>query len=165
MNIEQEISGLRQLIEFYTGFFAKTPEDKLNWRPQVCESGDATSVMDITKHLVSSEFMMRQLFETGTTPAPPEGAGDGNWASSDAFAASDPTGLSTKEEALKILAELADGTAEVVRNVSEAAWLEEIDAGWMKGPRLLFWRIHLSHWSYHTGQIGYIQRLWGDLGF
>jgi len=54
MDIEQEIAGLRQLVEFYTGILRKTPDDKLNWRPQTLEGGDATTVMEITKHLIAS---------------------------------------------------------------------------------------------------------------
>jgi opine dehydrogenase len=56
-------------------------------------------------------------------------------------------------------------TAEALRTVPAGSWGDTVDAGFMSGSRAMFLDILSGHWTYHTGQVGYIQRLYGDLSF
>jgi hypothetical protein len=41
-------------------------------------------------------------------------------------------------------------------------WGDIVDLGWMKIPQAGAAGLLASHWSYHCGQVAYIQRLYGD---
>lgn len=151
---------------FYKMFLAKVPDDKLGWKPQPLEGGDATSVLEITRHMIASEFHFLGMFGPPPEGAAPEGEYREDWASSDAFATSGPgADITDKPGLVAKLDEVAEVLDTHARGVAPEAWDEEYDAGWMKAPRGAFLGLVATHYEYHTGQLAYLARLWGDLEF
>jgi hypothetical protein len=140
----------------------KTPEDRLDWRPAVEPGGDATTILEIMRHLVASEAHMLAIVCEGSEH--PGGSED--WASSAKFAAEGPAAkATTKAELVSLLTAAGEEFDKAAAAVPDAKWGEEYDAGWMKAPRFEFLGMAGLHYDYHNGQIAYIQRLYGDLSF
>jgi hypothetical protein len=161
-----DVQAALKRIEGSRGFLLhvldKTPDDKLDWRPAVAEGGDATTILEIMRHLVASEAHMLAIVKD--TPEGPGGSED--WASSAKFAAEGPAATATtKAELVALLNAAGAGFAGIAAAVPADKWDEEYDAGWMKAPRSEFLGMASLHYDYHNGQIAYIQRLYGDLSF
>lgn len=162
MDVEAKIQQLNAARGFYASFLATTPDEKLGWKPEGVP-GDATSILEITRHCIAADVYFRALFESGTMPQPPDGA---HWADSNVFASAGPAaGLETVAELAELMRKEGDATAEAMRAVPADKWGELLTVPWMTGPRELFADLLVSHWQYHLGQLAYIQRLYGDLSF
>jgi hypothetical protein len=167
-DVEQAIGEIKGARGFFLEVFGKTAEDKLDWRPSCAEGGDATTILEIVRHLVASDVSMLAML--GVDPAEVGLASDGgpseDWASSAKFASQGPAAnITTKAELIAKLNEVAEIVDTALRGVPAAKWDEEYDAGWMKGPRSQFLGLMGVHIHYHNGQVAYIQRLYGDLAF
>ncbi len=161
-DVEGALARIRSSRGFLIHFFTKTADDRLNWRPAVESGGDATTILEIMRHIVASESSMLPVaLKEGGDHEP-----SADWASSAKFASAGPAaGATTKEEIVAKLNEAAAVLDAAILEVPQERWGEEYDAGWMKAPRFDFLGLVALHYDYHNGQIAYIQRLYGDLEF
>jgi len=167
-DFEGTLARVQRSRGFYKQFVEKVPDDKLDWKPQALAGGDATSVLEITRHIIASEYFFLKMLgpvPEGHSPIPDEPFRE-DWASSDAFATSGPAaGVTDKAELLAKVDEAAEVFDSHAKRMSPEVWDEEFDAGWMKGPRRMFLGLIATHYEYHCGQVAYLARLWGDLEF
>jgi len=143
--------------------FGATPDDKLDWRPMAVEGADATDILEIARHCIATDGYFTHMLTQNKVPAH-EGSAD--WFSSAAFAAEGPAaGASDKEGLVRALEEQAAKTDAVINSVTPEGWAETVEAPWMTASRAQFLGLLAGHWSYHAGQVAYIQRLYGDNSF
>jgi hypothetical protein len=171
-DVQAVVETIQRSRQYYGHVLESIPDEKLNWRPTCPEGGDATTVLEITRHIIASEVHFLRMFgikpsdvgfpvELDTPPPMRE-----DWATAAAFAeAGIAAGLSTKTELLGKLAEVAEIVDKAVSLLPLEKWDEEHDAWFMKAPRKVFLGFIAPHYAYHTGQLGYIARMWGDLSF
>jgi len=163
MSIETTLKWLAASREFYTQMIEATPDDRLDWRPATGE-GDATSILEITRHLIAGERPMRSMVVSGKWPE--DTPMDPNWAASSSFAGGGPAaGVTCKADLVRMIREAGAETDLALKAVPDSAWNDTISVPFMSDTRAGFVGLAATHWSYHTGQIAYIQRLYGDLKF
>jgi uncharacterized damage-inducible protein DinB len=144
--------------------FKATPDDKLEWRPAAVDGADATNILEIARHCIAADGYFTFMFTESKVPAHEEGAAD--WFSSASFAGEGPAaGVSNKAGLIKALEHEAAKTDAVIGAVTPEAWAEMVEAPWMTATRAEFLGLLAGHWSYHAGQVAYIQRLYGDNSF
>jgi len=163
MGIETTLKWLAASREFYIQMIQATPDDRLDWKP-VAAQGDATSILEITRHLIANEHPMRSMVVDGKWPE--DTPMDPNWAASSSFAGAGPAAeVSDKADLVRMIREAGAETDQAVRDVPDSAWNDTVSLPFMTDTRAGLVGLAASHWSYHTGQVAYLQRLYGDLKF
>lgn len=163
MGIETTLKWLAASREFYIQLIEATPEDRLDWKPAAGQ-GDATSILEITRHLIAGERPMRSMVVSGKWPE--DTPMDPDWAASSSFASAGPAaGATGKAELVRMIREVGAETDLALKGVPDSAWGDTISVPFMTDTRAGFVGLAATHWSYHTGQVAYIQRLYGDLTF
>jgi len=162
MGIETVLEWLTNSRGFYIGLLEATPDGRLNWKPEG-DNGDATSVLEITRHMIASE-PMRDIVINGRWPE--DTPMDPDWVTSASFASSGPAAAITdKAELVRLIREQGAVTDEALKGVPDSTWGDTISLPFMTATRAGFLALCATHWSYHTGQVAYLQRLYGDLRF
>jgi len=163
MDIEAALKGLQGAREMFLMVLNGTPDDRMEWKP-ACDGGDPTNIIEQARHSISAEVDLRGVLVEGKVPE--DMNMESEWASSATFAKAGPAaGLSTKAEFAESMKAEADKTAEALQGIPAEAWGDMIETPFLSGPRAMFLSILIDHWSYHAGQIAYIQRLYGDMKF
>ncbi len=164
MCMEAMMGSLESAHQLFDMVLNRTPQERLDWKP-VTPGGDPTSILEVVRHVVGAEGEMRSIVAEGKMPemeSPPSA----DWSASSEFAKHGPAAGASDLQGLKqLIADERAKTAEAIRGVPTEAWGDVIETPFMTTTRQTFFDILVQHWAYHAGQVSYIQRLYGDLGF
>ena len=164
MCMEAMTGSLESTHQLFDMVLNRTPQERLDWKPAM-PGGDPTSVLEVVRHLIAGEGDMRSIVAEGKMPEM-ESAPSADWSASSEFARHGPAaGVSDLEGLKQLIADERKKTAEAIRGVPPNAWGDVIETPFMTATRQTFLDIFVQHWAYHAGQISYVQRLYGDLGF
>ena len=86
MAISERLETLNRDRGFFLHFLQQTPAERLAWKPAGdSDDGDPTSILEITRHCISTEANFCYVMKEGKEP--PHWEGNTNWADSEQFAA------------------------------------------------------------------------------
>lgn len=135
-----EKSGQEMLLTL-----ARTPDDKLDWKPEET----ARTTMDFLRECSVHCDEWAQLLESYVWP--------------DKFTVRVGS-ITTREEAVAEMTASVKRLAEVIRAVPDEKLDIPFKTPWEEAP-IAFWLTYAGgHTQYHTGQMNYIQTLYGDMG-
>ena len=157
MDTQRLIHGLQEARKHFTDMLSRTPADKLEWVPDTTAEGKPTSTLDIVRHCIATDVEMAGLIAGSATP---EWSGDieASFRSGPAAHVTDP------DELGRVLQETAREADAGIEAVPDERWAETLELPWGNwSVEALGWLL-VAHWYYHTGQIAYLQRCWGDVG-
>jgi uncharacterized damage-inducible protein DinB len=145
---EWQASVIENLGAMMAHTLASTREDRLDWRPSAEPESQTRSALDQAAEVINVNRRMATLFRNET---PPE--------------QTPQRPFETPQEAVERIRESARELADVVRSLDESALTRPLPTrrGPMPGAQAL--QIVAANMSYHTGQINFIQTLYGDMEF
>ncbi|MBD3173761.1 MAG: DUF664 domain-containing protein [Armatimonadia bacterium] len=162
-DVEHAISRLDEVRGFCLRMLKEMPEDKMDWRPPI-DGADPTNISEQIKHSLDVEHGMASHMLAGESMEAPD-SGHDYFASSTWAQVGPAAELKARDDLMAAIQETAQRTTELLRKQPSDGWDVEIDAGFAKKTKAGFIDMLIDHWWYHVGQIGYIQRLYGDMSF
>ena len=149
MDVDRALQAIQEAQRYFVGMFQRAPEDKLQWTPD-CPEGTPTSMVQIARHLISADTEFACIMAGEETPADIAGA-----SIEESFNAGRAKDVSDRAELVRLI--------ETTMEALEDAMGDMVELPWATMPRAALPGLLAGHWSYHCGQVAYIQRCYGDV--
>ncbi len=151
------LRGLEEARSTFTRMLERTPDDKLEWTPDIPPEGKPTSTLDIVRHVIASDLDMKQVAAEGV---PSEWDPD---YMEESFHSGPAADVADRAELLRILDETAKQVDAALAAIPQERWGETLELPFGEMSVEAFAWMLVAHWYYHAGQIAYLQRCWGDI--
>lgn len=126
------------------GLLTTKPEEA-GWKPEAREGSPGRDVLDMASECVNISLMFAAMFEGRQPP--------------------EHVKFSNQAEAAKAIDDSTGVLAATVRGLGDDALSREFPVPWGSATGATFLQIACMHLAYHTGQVNYVQTLYGDTVF